>query len=586
MNDSSSPPSELAGILGGWSPDRRVLRNFFSEDEIRKLDAARRAVRPDMATIVYGVYENPFAKSGGIFAVADFYSQTLVREGRNVVVLAPYHSKLRTSPAAESATGTVGHCQVTLDGRLVSVELREHLRGDVRWVLLKADGFFEAGGGAGGTDPYSHAEPGKLLEDSLFASAAVPHALATLGLRDNVLVHVQDWELASTALTVKQALLDGVLGSAAVVLTSHNPYDHVLAPHELRKISYRPYHGDPSDHTVYQHMIPLCDAPVTTVSRTFARELVSDPLQTEHFADHLQDVFRRQMVVGVDNGLFGSPQPAFSDKAVEEAAAGKYAAILREKKSKRRKMLVTLAAYQDSRIVGRLDGGDGRALVDLPDDVPVFLMFGRLDPGQKGFDVLARAVEAVPPGRARFLFTPIVAGTPHAFRDDLELLAGAKPGEVAIYPFRMEKGYLEAQAGATYAVLPSIYEPFGGATEPYLAGTPVVARATGGLVQQVVDADADAEHSTGLLFREKQPHVPGQWRTLQSVPSPAARMAIPVYGAMVASLAATLVRAESIYRTERSTYGRMLANLFPQAQHFTWERAFREYSEVYAAAVR
>ena len=30
----------------------------------------------------------------------------------------------------------------------------------------------------------------------------------------------------------------------------------------------------------------------------------------------------------------------------------------------------------------------------------------------------------------------------------------------------VKQGYMEAMRGATYAIMPSIYEPFGGATEP------------------------------------------------------------------------------------------------------------------------
>ena len=58
---------------------------------------------------------------------------------------------------------------------------------------------------------------------------------------------------------------------------------------------------------------------------------------------------------------------------------------------------------------------------------------------------------------------------------------------------------MEAQAGATFAVMPSFYEPFGAATEAYLAGTPVIARATGGLTGQVVDHDEDKARATGWV---------------------------------------------------------------------------------------
>jgi glycogen synthase len=561
---------------------RESLLAFFSHDDISRLQAARSRVDARSARIAYCVYENPFARSGGVYAVAENYCAWWSRHGRGVAALSPLHGRLGTAPR-EADLRTVGHCRVPFAGRSIALTLLEHVRNEVRWILLGADGFFLAEGGPSRTDPYVYADAGQLLTDSLFFCAAVPHVLATLGLRENVIVHLQDWETASAALTVKDALLDGTLGSAAIVLTSHNPYDQGLPAHALSAISRRSYEGLERLHTVYQYMLPLTDAPVTTVSRTFARELCHDPLQRDVFADHLQSVFRRHGLLGVDNGLFGKLERPFSSGDAEAAENGDPGAILKRKLEKRRAMLEVLAHYRDDRIVGRLDGGDGKPLERLPSDVPVFLMFGRLDPAQKGFDVLCRAIEALPRGRARWIFTPIVSpAAPRAFFDDLAQLAADRSGEVVVYPFRMEQGYREAMAGATYAVMPSLYEPFGGATEPYLAGTPVVARSTGGLMQQVVDIDSDPEYGTGVVYREHGD--PAGWRLIQAAATPAERMTVPIYGAMVASLAAALTRAADIYRAEPKLYARMLAAGYPMAERFSWERTAAEYQRVYEIA--
>ncbi len=571
------------------APDSRhdneqALRLFFTRNEIRRLNEARRSVRPESAVLAYCVYENPFAKSGGIFAVADNYCTTLQRAGRDVLILTPHHGSLKTAPNSR-AVRQIGTCQVPFGSDSIEVDLLEHRRGDVRWILLRAEGFFDAEGGAGHTDPYVHSDPSKLLIDSLFACVVFPRAIAAMKLTENVIFHVQDWELASTALTVKKALLAGVLTSAAVVLTSHNPYDHALSSTALRLIA-RPATSQPLPaDTVYQVMIPLADAPVTTVSKTFAREMTTDPLLTRHFAEHLQDVLRERGIVGVDNGLFGTPGEVYSQAALDAVAGGDSEPILREKMEKRRAMLRLLADYRDERIIGTLDAGEGRPLVELADDVPVFMMFGRLDPGQKGFDVLARAIEALPPGSARFILTPIVGGVGREFSDDLALLAAARPGEVAVYPFRMERGYMEAMGGATYAVMPSLYEPFGGATEPYLQGTPVVARGTGGLLQQVVGIDAEPKHGTGILYREQSAYPPEQWREVQCAESPAARLRVPLYGGMVTALAAALAHAGDLYRFDRARYGRMLSNLCRKSQSFSWDRTMKEYAAVYKTAV-
>jgi glycogen synthase len=567
---------------------REALLSFFNQDEMARIEAARSRVDPATATVAYGVYENPFARGGGVFAVADNYCAFLASQGRSVLAFSPLHGRLQTAPGGNDVQ-VAGQCQVPFAGRTVRVDLLEHWRHGVRWLLLRADGFFSSEGGPSRTDPYLYDDPAQLLTDSLFLSAALPHVLAALDLRENVMVHVQDWELASAALTVKTALLDGVLVSAAVVLTTHNPYDQALPSHALRWISSRSYEGLERLYTVYQYMLPLVDAPITTVSRTFAQELTSDPLQREVFADHLQAVFRRQGLIGVDNGLFGNLEPPYSGRAVQEALEGDGERILAKKLAKRRAMMELLSEYRDDRILGHLDAGEGRPLARLSDDVPVFLMFGRLDPGQKGFDVLCRAIDALPRGRARFVLTPIVAAAPRAFTDDLQQLAAARPGEVVVYPFRMAQGYKETMGGATYAVMPSLYEPFGGATEPYLAGTPVVARATGGLRQQVVDVDSNPQAGTGVLYREDLSSLEaggadGDWRAIQAAASPRERMAVPAYGAMVAALAAALTRASDLYRAEPALYARMLARGFSQAELYSWDRAAADYQRVYEMA--
>ena len=569
-----------------WNRNASALGNFFYPDEIKKLETARRAVRPGQGTIAYCTYENPFARSGGIYAVAENYSRVLRKQHPDVVLLSPFHTRLENAPKTTDLN-KVTHCSVPFNSEIVETTLVEYVGNDNRWILFQADGFFEAEGGKNGSDPYAHQDKTALLRDGLFASAAIPCVLAALKRKSNVVVHVQDWQLATTALTVKLALLADRLTSAVVVLTSHNPYDHPLPEKALLSITDRHYKGVEPIHTVYQCMMPLTDAPVATVSRTFAEELTSDPLQTGHFADHLQDIFLNHGVIGIDNGLFGKRTPPFSEHATSESLAGNPRPILAEKRAKRKTMLRVLEDYQHPEIMGHLDGGEGRPLSDLPDDIPVFLMFGRLDPGQKGFDVFTNAIKNMLPGTARFVLTPIIVSETTKFREDLVELAETRNGDVVVYPFRMEKGYMETMAGATYAIMPSFYEPFGGATEPYLQGTPVLARATGGLVQQIVDITINQEHGTGILYKEKldpSSHPGNDWNTLLAIQETADRLRVPLYGSMVTALNGALTMAGEIYCKEPKAYGRMLANGYKQALEFSWERAVEEYLAVYNLA--
>ena len=571
---------------------RDIASPFFSVEEQERLDLLRQRVRRDRARIVFCVYENPFAKGGGVFVAAQNHCAQLADAGENIIAVSPYHAGLRSRPEP-STVKKIGCCKPTFKGKPVTVELFEHRdERRVRWILLKATGYFEASGGPDGKSPYIYSRSltsTRLLVDSLFLCAAIPAAVEALNLTRNLIFHLQDWELAATALTVKEALLDGNLKSAAVVLTSHNPYDHVLPKRYLSAITHRTDRIAKPIRTVYQYMLPLLDASIGTVSETFARELVTDPLQTAYFADHLQRVYRRQGLVGIDNGLFGPPTPGFSAKAIRNAKEGEFEGILEEKWGKRNKMLAMLATYRDPRILGGLRAERGKSLVELDYRIPVFFMFGRLDPGQKGFDVFAHAIRRLPRFAARYILAAMVDGSPPPYYEDLESLVRARPGEVVVYPFRMEQGYRETMAGATYAVMPSLYEPFGAATEPFLAGTPVVARATGGLAEQVRDPIGDSSNPTGVLFRERVPpktDLAREWRRIQEAPNPKRRKTSILYEALIESLVEALERAIRIYQTEPSQYAEMLAALYDQAKRFSWKRAVQRYERVYDKAVK
>jgi glycogen synthase len=293
-------------------------------------------------------------------------------------------------------------------------------------------------------------------------------------------------------------------------------------------------------------------------------------------------VYRAQGVVGVDNPLFGEAKQPFSAAAMQDYDAGSAQAILAEKSALRRQMLKVLATYEDSRILGGLDGGPGRSFVSLPQEIPVFLMFGRLDPGQKGFDLLARAIEGFRPNEAKFILTPNIVGDVGPWLEDLRRLAEKRSGDVAVYPFRVEKGFLEAMAGASFAVMPSLYEPFGAATEAYLAGTPVVARATGGLTGQVVDYGEDAVNATGILFREKLP-LGSSWPAIMNSPTPQDRVGIPLYAMMAEALYDALQEAAGLWRNGRA-YAGLLANLYPKAVSFSAGKAAAGYRALYDVA--
>jgi glycogen synthase len=349
------------------------------------------------------------------------------------------------------------------------------------------------------------------------------------------------------------------------------------------------------------------DGPLSTVSQNFADELTTSPLHHDVFAGHLQKLIESRGLVGIDNGLFGELKFPFSENAYKRAEAGNYEGIQQEKWQRREELGRVIEIYQRES-AKRLQEPWGKDL-DLSDpSLPVFLILGRDDPRQKGYDVVAAAIQMIPKGRARYIFTPVPGDEGLVGLDFLRKLADDRPGEVQVFPFRLASEPFKAlQAGSSFMVMGSLYEPFGAATEAYLAGMPVVARATGGLIQQVVPYPSAAlsRHGrqlvalfhdrnsppTGFLFREPssvnekdgwQKIIDCKyWNLTPKGDRVEDRRGIPLFDAMAQRAAWAFQDAIDLYTTSQLQYAEMIYHGFKLLDRFSWERAVREYQRLY-----
>ena len=562
-----------------------------------------RQVKPDRAdrTVVFVTFESPFAPLGGLAAVMRELPRRMAQaEPGDCFTVTPFFREItRCRRRLFDGIRSTGHTVPgRFGGQLHLVDIFEHVDGGgFRTVLLDADDFFNAPCDCGNPpapeapcNPYlDPAHPDQLLQDALFFCAAVPKALVALGCERDLVLNLQDWEAAAVALTVRQ---EPHISSAACVLTVHNPYDKPLSDAGLGKISARRLDGP----TLLAKMIPLLAGPLCTVSDNFAAELTADPLHTAVYAPHLQRRFDEQGIVGVNNGLFS--QLDFPPEAIDAARQGEFDMILAEKRQRRESLVQVLREYTPREAWGSLDfsGFDG----------PIFLLFGRDDPRQKGYDVAAAAIRQIPKGKARYVFTPIPGDEGLDGLSFLKALANDRPGEVKVFPFRMAQGYIELQRGSSFLVMCSFYEPFGGATEGYAVGTPVVARATGGLVQQVAPYTSGSispaarrlaaqfhqpgAPPSGFLFREPDlplADVEAGWRTIVDCAywpagdRVADRAGTPLYDAMVRQAAWALLDAIDLYVHDQPSYARMIYRGFDMLDRFTWESAVEKYRRVY-----
>ena len=170
---------------------------------------------------------------------------------------------------------------------------------------------------------------------------------------------------------------------------------------------------------------------------------------------------------------------------------------------------------------------------------------------QKGLDLLANIADAI-------VALPAQLAVLGSGDSDLErrflLLATRNPGRIAV-----RIGFDEAlahliEAGADAFLMPSRFEPCG-MNQMYSQryGTPPVVRATGGLVDSVVDcnrASIASGMATGFVFDEPD----------------------------AAAFLAAIRRAVDLYR-DRDAWPELQRN--GMAKDFGWDRAAREYAEIY-----
>ncbi|MDD5555655.1 MAG: glycogen synthase [bacterium] len=117
------------------------------------------------------------------------------------------------------------------------------------------------------------------------------------------------------------------------------------------------------------------------------------------------------------------------------------------------------------------------------------LFVGRPTP-QKGMEYLVDAMDRIP---CQLVMGAVGADT-REYEDRMTEKVRAKPNIVWIHELLKEEEYIQLYSGARVFVCPSIYEPFGIINlEAMSCRTPVVASATGGILEVVVDGE------TGLL---------------------------------------------------------------------------------------
>lgn len=550
---------------------------------------------PNLAFITY---ETPFAPSGGIAAVMGRLPRYVsAASGLETFVITPFHHKIPKTSSLKSDLTIIGKVIVPFDKEAVGVNVLLH-EGNGRWCFLHAEdeAFF-----SGARHPYDVSatsaadRSSRLLTDALFFGCAAAKALPLLRPRQTWNLMLQDWEAATVAL----ALAGESNERFRSFLTIHNSYDSGVSDSNLLRFGIDPRLCP--GNTVLDRALLLVKQPVFTVSDQFARDFTEEVLLSHVFAPHLQ----KRLV----NNLLGANNGAFTDLSVDPAVLnaakrGDYEPFRQWKSANRAQTLKALQDFKPS--PERPIWGDLGQFE--PGDVPWFVLAGRDDPRQKGYDVACQAISDFLSGggEANFLFFPIPGDEGLPGLTFLKRLAERFPRNVLVLPFIFQEGYFSALQGAAFGIMPSYYEPFGMANEFYLKGTVGIGRATGGIIQQIVPLRRAAAFSkavevrthryfgisappTGLLYRERDdlPSAAADWLIINSADYDKEgknpdrveqRSALPLFRHMAGELRLALEDGVQIYRQQPDLYYEMLTEGIRYIQNtFSWERSAQIY---------
>ncbi|KIX12475.1 glycogen/starch synthase [Dethiosulfatarculus sandiegensis] len=525
-------------------------------------------------------YETPYTPCAGIAAVMKHLPRALAKASEKpVTVLSPFHHRvIKIKDFNRLVEFSYPYSPQNLEKK-ATAHLYE--ASGVEWFFLKPEGgeYFR-----GSPHPYALAQK-DLVRDSLLFGRMALSFLDKIRPHEKQLVMLKDWQTISTCLSNRSSRQ-----GRRFFLVLHNTYDASADNSDLREAGYDP--SGLSGVSLLDQGLSKVAHPVFTVSDGFAADIKGDPLQCKVMAPHLTKALQDRLV-GVNNGPFASL--SIGGDLLKEMRQNQFQGLEAWKQKYRSEFIKAVNEHQPD--LEYPVWGEPKVFFSHTKGLPWLVMAGRADFNQKGYDLAAWAVERFlrKKGEAGFVFLPMPGGQGFEELMFLTKLAYEHPENVLVLPFRMERGYPQIIQACHFGLMPSFYEPFGMANEFYQNGCVGLARATGGLVDQILDPGFDfricpwlkpknsVNHTTGILFREDVSFkgIHGLWGDVfakNGLDKIQYRRQNPLYANMAGAMEQAFFRAVNLcVKRPLDYYNMLLQGIDYISDNLSWIRAAHGY---------
>ncbi len=415
----------------------------------------------------------PYVKTGGLADAVGALAAALADKGHEVAIFIPgYRAALEHKDAAGAERKLKLRVEMAdgyFSGEVRMFSPRERLK----VYLVCREEFFDR------RSPYGNGE--RDYEDNaerfVFFCKGVVEMLRLGDLQADV-VHCHDWQAALLPVLLRHSeRRHHVTLALKTVFTIHNIAFQGLFPAKKFALTNLPdelYHIDGLEYYAQINLMKggiLFSDRVTTVSPRYAQEI-----QTPEFGCGLDGVVqtRAEDIVGLVNGV----DTAIWNPALDPLIPARYSTVNMAGKAVCRAELLAKAGFA------------------VEHRTPVFGMVARLTE-QKGVDFVLENRDFFLEHDCRLV---VLGSGDRQMQDELRALAAAAPHKIHVAMKLDEAMSHLIESGSDFFLMPSRFEPCG-LNQMYsqVYGTiPIVSR-VGGLVDTVVDADADPARGTGLM---------------------------------------------------------------------------------------